>query len=131
MASVVNETSDSESHKGWMSLSTISTPPLQLVAIIGIVMFLLWTSSYVNMQTTSTTINFFLLFLSLVITLIAQFARYVAPTSNVITLEGGDGGQSTWGSVALLMLLLVYISNRLHPIFVIAIVFLYMYILSV
>jgi hypothetical protein len=55
----------------------------------------------------------------------------VAPESNVTNMDGGDGGQSTWGSVALLMFLLIFISNRLHPLFVVAIVFLYMYVLSV
>ncbi|KAK2383666.1 hypothetical protein P8452_38741 [Trifolium repens] len=133
MASLVNESNDSEIKKGWMenSLSSISTPPLQLVAIVGIVVFLLWISSYMNMQSTSTNLNLFLLFLTLVITLISLFGRYVAPESNVTNMDGGDGGQSTWGSVALLMFLLVFISNRLHPLFVVAIVFLYMYVLSV
>jgi hypothetical protein len=133
MASLVNESNDSEIKKGWMenSLSSITTPPLQLVAIVGIVVFLLWISSYMNMQSTSTNLNLFLLFLTLVITLISLFGRYVAPESNVTNMDGGDGGQSTWGSVALLMFLLVFISNRLHPLFVVAIVFLYMYVLSV
>jgi hypothetical protein len=133
MASLVNESNDSEIKKGWMenSLSSITTPPLQLVAIVGIVVFLLWISSYMNMQSTSTNLNLFLLFLTLVITLISLFGRYVAPESNVTNMDGGDGGQSTWGSVALLMFLLIFISNRLHPLFVVAIVFLYMYVLSV
>ncbi|CAJ2677986.1 unnamed protein product [Trifolium pratense] len=133
MASLVNESNDSELKKGWMenSFSSISTPPLQLVAIVGIVVFLLCISSYMNMQSTSTNLNLFLLFLTLVITLISLFGRYVAPQSNVTNMDGGDGGQSTWGSVALLMFLLVFISNRLHPLFVVAIVFLYMYVLSV
>jgi hypothetical protein len=133
MATLVNETNDSELKKGWMenSLSSISTPPLQLVAIVGIVVFLLWISSYMNMQSTSTNLNLFLLFLTLVITLMSLFGRYVAPESNVTNMDGGDGGQSTWGSVALLMFLLIFISNRLHPLFVVAIVFLYMYVLSV
>jgi hypothetical protein len=133
MASLVNESNDSEIKKGWMenSLSSITTPPLQLVAIVGIVVFLLWISSYMNMQSTSTNLNLFLLFLTLVITLMSLFGRYVAPESNVTNMDGGDGGQSTWGSVALLMFLLIFISNRLHPLFVVAIVFLYMYVLSV
>ncbi|WJX46691.1 hypothetical protein P8452_33465 [Trifolium repens] len=133
MATLVNETNDSELKKGWMenSLSSISTPPLQLVAIVGIVVFLLWISSYMNMQSTSTNLNLFLLFLTLVITLMSLFGRYVVPESNVTNMDGGDGGQSTWGSVALLMFLLIFISNRLHPLFVVAIVFLYMYVLSV
>ncbi|KAK2437515.1 hypothetical protein QL285_022399 [Trifolium repens] len=133
MATLVNETNDSELKKGWMenSLSSISTPPLKLVAIVGIVVFLLWISSYMNMQSTSTNLNLFLLFLTLVITLMSLFGRYVAPESNVTNMDGGDGGQSTWGSVALLMFLLIFISNRLHPLFVVAIVFLYMYVLSV
>jgi len=132
MATVVNESRDSELKKGWMenSLSSISTPPLQLVALVGIVVFLLWVSSYMNMQSTSTNLNLFLLFLTLLITLISLFGRYMAPASNVI--EGVDDGvQSTWGSIALLVFLLVFISNRLHPMFVVTIVFLYMYVLSV
>jgi uncharacterized membrane protein len=132
MATVMNESRDAELKKGWMenSLSSISTPPLQLVALVGIVVFLLWISSYMNMQSTSTNLNLFLLFLTLLITLISLFGRYMAPASNVI--EGGDDGvQSTWGSVALLVFLLVFISNRLHPMFVVTIVFLYMYVLSV
>jgi len=132
MATVVNESRDSELKKGWMenSLSSISTPPLQLVALVGIVVFLLWISSYMNMQSTSTNLNLFLLFLTLLITLISLFGRYMTPASNVT--EGGDDGvQSTWGSIALLVFLLVFISNRLHPMFVVTIVFLYMYVLSV
>lgn len=134
MATVVNESRDLELKKGWMenSLSSISTPPLQLLALVGIVVFLLWISSYMNMQSTSTNLNLFLLFLTLLITLISLFGRYMAPASNSNVIEGGDDGvQSTWGSVALLVFLLVFISNRLHPMFVVTIVFLYMYVLSV
>ncbi|CAL5213742.1 unnamed protein product [Lathyrus oleraceus] len=132
MASLVNKSSDSEMKKGLMenSLSSLSTPPLQLMAIVGIVVFLLWISSYINMQSTSTKLNLLLLFLTLVISLISLFGRHVAPTSIVTNLDGGDGGQSTWGSIALLVFLLVFISNRLHPVFVVAIVFMYMYVLS-
>lgn len=131
MASLVNESRDSELKKGWMetSLSSLSTLPLQLMAIVGIVVFLLWISSYINMQSTSTKLNMLLLFLTLVITLISLFGRHVDPASIVTNLDGGDGGQSTWGSVVFLVFLLVFISNRLHPVFVVAIVFLYMYVL--
>lgn len=135
MAWVLNERRD----PGWKkSLSSISAPPLPLLAIVGIVVFLLWVSSYLNyksaMQTPTVNVNLFLLFLPLVITLIAQFGRYVVPPAlNVTSSHGEDGaaGPSPWGWVALLVLLLILISNQLHPMFVIAIVFLYMYIVSV
>ncbi|KAJ1394870.1 putative transmembrane protein [Sesbania bispinosa] len=137
MSSVVLERRD---EKGWSrgnSLVSITAPPLQLVAIVGIVVFLLWVSSYMNykaaMQTTTINVNLFLLFLPLVITLIAQYGRFMVPEPPKVTTSGGgeDGGPSPWGWVALVVLLLSLISYRLHPIFVVTIVLFYLYILSV
>ncbi|XP_057415091.1 uncharacterized protein LOC130709967 [Lotus japonicus] len=146
MASVLNERSgDQEPKTGWKgnALSSISAPPLQLLAIVGIVVFLLWVSSHMNsksaMETTSNTnVNLFLLFLPLVITLIAQFGRFgvaVPATNNNATTTSssygdGDEGPSPWGWVPFVVLLLVLISNQLHPFIVMAIVSLYMYVVS-
>ncbi|KAI4336778.1 hypothetical protein L6164_015260 [Bauhinia variegata] len=65
--------------QGWTenTLSSISAPPLPLVTIVGIVMFLLWVSSYINFKTSMETavinLNLLLLFLPLVLIFIARY----------------------------------------------------------
>lgn len=64
-----------------------------------------------------------------VLTLIAQGTRLVLPAPSATRLHDEDVESSSmpWGWVVSVVMLLVLISNRLHPIFVIAIVFLYVY----
>ncbi|KAL2343718.1 hypothetical protein Fmac_005003 [Flemingia macrophylla] len=125
MASPLNERRDSQWNREWAGNTLIAAPPLPLLAIVGIVVFLLWLSSYLNhtMQTASTNVNLFLLFLSLVLTLLAQGARLMFPAQNV-TLHNGDAmsGSSSmpWGWVVSVLMFLILISNLLHPIFVLS-----------
>lgn len=108
--------------QGWTknTLSSISAPPFQLVAIVGIVMFLLLVPSFINfkstMQTATINFNLFLLVLPLMLILIAQFisrygARLVVPVPPSIFRRGraqtGGGGGSPWGVATLVVLLLV------------------------
>ncbi|TKY59579.1 DNA-directed RNA polymerase II subunit rpb2 [Spatholobus suberectus] len=139
MATRLNETRDSEWKKTWTGNALLSAPPLPLLAIVGIVVFWLWVSSHLNynysaMQTATTNVNLFLLFLPLVLTLIAQGKRLVLPEPSVTRLHDGDAESESSsiprGWVVSVVMLLVLIPYRLHPIFVIAIVFLYVYLLS-
>ncbi|CAL0305869.1 unnamed protein product [Lupinus luteus] len=107
--------------QGWTknTLSSISAPPFQLVAIVSIVMFLLLVPSFINFKSTmhTATINFniFLLLLPLVLIFIAHFiSRYgeslVVPVPRSIfrlSRAGTGGGGSPWGVAALVVLLLV------------------------
>ena len=110
--------------QGWTisTLSSISAPPLQLLAVVGIVMFLLFVPSYIKfkstMQTATINLNFLLLFLPLVLIFIAHSisrhgSRLVVPVPLLSlgralarTRTGGAGG-SPWGVAALVVLLLV------------------------
>ncbi|KAK7400217.1 hypothetical protein VNO78_11417 [Psophocarpus tetragonolobus] len=138
MASPLNQRREPEWKKAWTGNTLLSVPPLPLLAIVGIVVFLLWVSSYLNnyssMQIATTNVNLFLLFLPLVLTLIAQGARFVLPAPSVTRLHDGDAESESsslpWGLFVSVVMLLVLISYRLHPIFVTAIVFLYVYLLS-
>ncbi|XP_027348416.1 uncharacterized protein LOC113859969 [Abrus precatorius] len=140
MSSVLNERRDAEWKKTWTGNTLLSAPPLSLLAIVGIVVFLLWLSSYLNlnykytaMQMATTNLKMLLLFLPLVLTLMAQGGRLVVPASSVARFHDRDEESESsiyWGWVTFVVFLLVLISYRLHPIFVIAIVFLYVYILS-
>ncbi|KAL1309306.1 hypothetical protein HN51_052005 [Arachis hypogaea] len=111
--------------QGWTmnTLSSISAPPFQLVAIVAIVMFLLLLPSYIKLRTTMQTatinLNFLLLFLPLLLILVAHSiskhgSRLVlpAPVSSLAramgrTSSAGTGGGSPWGVAALVVLLLV------------------------
>ncbi|XP_020229205.1 uncharacterized protein LOC109810205 [Cajanus cajan] len=110
--------------QGWTisTLSSLSAPPLQLVAIVGIVMFLLFLPSYINFKSTlhTATIAFhvFLLFLPLFLILIAYTIskhgpRLLVPPpppfSGGIRLRTPPGG-FPWGVAALVVLLLVLAS---------------------
>lgn len=108
------------------TLSSISAPPLQLVSVVGIVMFLLFVPSYINfkstVQTTTMSFHMFILILPLLLIFTAYFLskcgpRLVLPVglfgrrleqSNV---QAG-GGSSPWG-VAVLVLLLLVLASKL------------------
>ncbi|ESW31007.1 hypothetical protein PHAVU_002G200900 [Phaseolus vulgaris] len=139
MASPLNERSEPESKPAWRGNNLLSVPPPPLLAIVGIVVFLLWVSSQLNnnylvMQIATTNVNFFLLFLPLVLTLIVQGTRLVPPAPSVRPLHDGDAESESssipWGWVISVLMLLVLTSYRLHPILVVGIVFLYVYLLS-
>ncbi|KAG4398633.1 hypothetical protein GLYMA_08G079700v4 [Glycine max] len=142
MATPLNETREPEWKKAWTAGNTLlSAPPLPLLAIVGIVVFLLWVSSQLNtnyssMQIATTNVNLFLLFLLLVLTLIAQGTRLVLPAAPSVTslydadVESSESSSMPWGWIVSALMLLVLISNRLHPIFVIATVVVYVYFLS-
>lgn len=139
MASPLNERSEPESKQAWRGNNLLSVPPPPLLAIVGIVVFLLWVSSQLNnnylvMQIATTNVNFFLLFLPLVLTLIVQGTRLVPPAPSVRPLHDGDAESESssipWGWVVSVLMLLVLTSYRLHPILVVGIVFLYVYLLS-
>ncbi|KAJ1421627.1 hypothetical protein SESBI_13579 [Sesbania bispinosa] len=119
--------------QGWTknTLSSLSAPPLQLVSIVGIVMFLLFVPSYVNFKSTvkTATIGFhlFLLILPLLLILIAYSISKLSGARLVVPLPLSFFGRrlrprsseastsaSPWGVAALVVLLLVlasYLSN--------------------
>ena len=136
MALLLSERRDPELKQGWWSGSTlysISAPSLQLLAVVGIVVFLLWTSSYLNYKAPTINASLLLLLLPLVLLLVALYGRLVVPAPNVKVKHshGEDGASSPWGLAALGTLVLVLVYYRPHLIFVVGIVFLYMYILSI
>jgi len=104
----------------------LKSPPLQLVSIVGIVMFLLVVPSYINFKQTvhkaNISFHFFLLILPLLLIFIAYFIskcgpRLVIPVDffgrrliqSRARIEGG--GSSPWGVAALVVLLLVLASK--------------------
>ncbi|KAK7283414.1 hypothetical protein RIF29_12914 [Crotalaria pallida] len=107
--------------QGWTNntLSSLSAPPLQLVAIVSIVMFLLLVPSIINfkstMQTATINFNIFLLVLPLMLIFIAHFIskhgeKIVVPRPLLIFRRARaqtEGGGSPWGVAALVVLLLV------------------------
>ncbi|CAJ1935912.1 unnamed protein product [Sphenostylis stenocarpa] len=139
MASALNERREPEWKKAWPGNTLLSFPPLPVLALVGIVVFWLWLSSQLNnnylaMQIATTNVTLFLLFLPLVLTLIAQGTRLVLPAPSVMPLHDEDveseSSSMPWGWVISVLMLLVLISYRLHPVFVVAVVFLYVYLLS-
>ncbi|KAG5048005.1 hypothetical protein JHK85_009108 [Glycine max] len=121
--------------QGWTrsTLYSLSAPPLQLLAIVAIVMFLLFVPSYINFKSTvqTATIGFhvFLLFLPLLLIFVAYTISKYGPRLVVpapppffggirVRTEAGSGG-FPWGVAALVVLLLVlasYLSDfRLIP----------------
>ncbi|XP_061373309.1 uncharacterized protein LOC133315659 [Gastrolobium bilobum] len=118
--------------QGWTinTLYSISAPPLQLLSIVGIVMFLLFVPSYINfkstVQTTTVSFHVFLLVLPVVLIFIAYYisrcgTRLVLPVPpsffgrvRMRARTSETGGSSPWGvaaSVVLLLVLASYISN--------------------
>lgn len=112
---------------GWtgQTLSNISAPPLPLLALFGIVVFLLAVSQYTNYKSrlNNTKINF-QLFLLLVPVLLIFFMRsgltsgrlrfnfwapQLRPDSSA---QRGGTGASPWGVAMLLVLLLVLVSYQ-------------------
>lgn len=139
MASTLDDRREPEWKKAWTGNTLLSIPPLPVLAIVGIVVFLLWFSSHLHnyysaMQIATPIVNLFLLLLPLVLTLITKGTRLMLPQSSVTRLYDGDAESESssmpWGWIVSVMMLLVVISYRLHPLFVIAIVFLYVYLLS-
>ncbi|KAK7409913.1 hypothetical protein VNO78_00312 [Psophocarpus tetragonolobus] len=113
--------------QGWTrsTLYSLSAPPLQLLAIVGIVMFLLFVPSYINLRSTvqTATIAFhvFLLVLPLLLILVAYAIskhgpRLVLPAPPSF-FGGGvqtEAGGFPWGVAAFVLLLIVlasYLSN--------------------
>lgn len=114
--------------QGWTisTFSSISAPPLQLLSIVAIVIFLLFIPSYINFKSTvqTATINFhlFRLVLPLLLIFIAYFislcgSRLVLPVmffGRRVVATGGGGGGSPWSVAAFVVLVLVlasYLSN--------------------
>ncbi|KAI4316939.1 hypothetical protein L6164_024863 [Bauhinia variegata] len=102
--------------QGWAenTLSSISAPPLPLLTIVGIVMFLLWVSSYSNykssMETAMINLNLLLLLLPLILIFVAHHISSLASPEVKQHLVGREGGGSPWRVAALLVLLLVLLS---------------------
>lgn len=104
------------------TLSSLSAPPLQLLFIVGIVMFLLFVPSYINFKSTvqTATIGFhvFLLVLPLLLIFIAYtISKYgprlvlPAPPSFFGSVPvRTEAGGFPWGVAALVLLLLVLAS---------------------
>ncbi|RDX69059.1 hypothetical protein CR513_51879, partial [Mucuna pruriens] len=125
MASTLKERREAEWKKAWTGNAVLSAVPLPLLAIVGIVVFLLCVSLYLNHPYSGTTnVKLFLLFLPLVLNLIAQGTRLVLPAPSVTRLHDGDvqseSSSTPWGWVVSVVMLLVFIFNRIHPIFVTA-----------
>ena len=107
---------------GWTvsTLSSISAPPLPLVLIIGIVIFLLSISSYLNYKSTmqNVMINFNMILLVLPLLLIfithsvSRYGQIVIPALHVKQQFLGQAGRSPWGVAALVVLLLVLVSYQ-------------------
>ncbi|KAK7310965.1 hypothetical protein RJT34_08785 [Clitoria ternatea] len=115
--------------QGWTmnTLSSISAPPFQLLAIVGIVMFLLFVPSYINFKSTvqTATIGYhmFLLLLPLLLIFLAYIIsrhgqRFVVPVPppffGRVRIPTEAGGSPPWGVAALVLLLLLlasYLSN--------------------
>ncbi|MED6118839.1 hypothetical protein PIB30_006334 [Stylosanthes scabra] len=127
--------SSTELKKGWSgnTVYPVSAPPLQLVAIVGIVVFLLWTSSYMNykasMQTATANTNLLVLILPVLLLLIALYGRLAVPVKHYSNNED-EPSSSPIGLAAMASLVLVLIYHQPHLIFVVAILFLYTYVLS-
>ncbi|KAL1366290.1 hypothetical protein HN51_014135 [Arachis hypogaea] len=139
MASTLSDKTDTELKQGWSgkTLYSVSAPPLQLVAIVGIVVLLLWISSYMNykasMQTATANANLLLLILPLVLLLTALYGRLAVPLKQYYYKSNGEDGPSSSpsGLAAMVALVLVLVYHRPHLIFVVAIVLFYTYVLSV
>ncbi|KAL5557884.1 hypothetical protein UlMin_034095 [Ulmus minor] len=125
MGWLIRERRGSAWKAGWteQTLASISAPPLPLMAIFGIVMTLLFISSYINykMQMQKTMIGFkmFLLFLPLLLVFVAlmmtKYGRFVAVTPVTKNYPANqDEGGSPWGVAVMVGLLLVLVSYQSH-----------------
>ncbi|KAG5057783.1 hypothetical protein JHK82_012763 [Glycine max] len=115
MATPLNETREPEWKKAWTARNTLlSAPPLPILAIVGIVVFLLWVSSQLNNNVLLIHANSHnqrelvpLVFAS-VLTLIAQGTRLVLPAPSATRLHDEDVESSSmpWGWVVSVVMLL-------------------------
>lgn len=107
------------------TLSSIAAPPLQLVSIVGIVMFLLFVPSYIKFRSTvqaaNTSFHIFRLVLPLLLILIAYFISRCGSRIKVpgalsflgrrVRGRAETGGSPPWGVAATVVVLLVLASS--------------------
>ncbi|KAF5752032.1 hypothetical protein HS088_TW02G01052 [Tripterygium wilfordii] len=99
--------------QGWtgQTLSSISTPPLPLLTIFGIVIVLLWLSQYTEYKAElhQRTTNFQLFIFLLPILLIIFMASYSAIGRFSYWQSQNLGGGSPWGIAILVVLVLLLV----------------------
>lgn len=102
--------------QGWtgQTLGSISTPPLHLLTIFGIVFVLLWFSHYTGYQTQlrTTAMNFQLFLFLLPILLVLLMASNSSGWRFNFALSRSDHGGSPLGIASLVVLLLVLLSYQ-------------------
>lgn len=112
--------------RGWSdhTIASISTPPLQLLAIFGIVISLLWFSSYTGYkaQLHETAVNFQLFLFLLPVLMVLFMASYSMIGRLYIPFQRPSGqesvhraGASPWGVAILLAVLLFLLSYHSSP----------------
>ena len=102
--------------QGWtgQTLGSISTPPLHLLTIFGIVVVLLWFSHYTGYKTQlrTTAMNFQLFLFLLPILLVLLMASNSSGWRFNCPLSRSDHGGSPLGIASLVVLLLVLLSYQ-------------------
>lgn len=102
--------------QGWtgQTLGSISTPPLHLLTIFGIVFVLLWFSHYTGYKTQlrTTAMNFQLFLFLLPILLVLLMASNSSGWRFNFPLSRSDHGGSPLGIASLVVLLLVLLSYQ-------------------
>lgn len=108
---------------GWrdQTLGSMSAPPSPLMALVGIVVLLLFLSSYTNyksqMRKTQIGFNLFLLFLPILLIFLAyymtKYGRFqiVSPTTKAMVFHD-QSGASPWGVGLFLGLMLILVSYQ-------------------
>ncbi|XP_031283249.1 uncharacterized protein LOC116141909 [Pistacia vera] len=107
--------------QGWaeQTLSSVSAPPLPLVAIFGIIFLLFWLSSYINyklqMQHTMINLKVFLLFLPVLLIFAVQLTESFRPKTYRRPADvGSNFCNLPWSVMVLVVLLLVMVSYHSH-----------------
>ncbi|KAL6212799.1 hypothetical protein ACLB2K_018015 [Fragaria x ananassa] len=104
---------------GWrdQTLASMSAPPSPLLALVGIVVLLLYLSSYSNYKAqihqTQASFNLFLLFLPMILIFLAyymtKYGRFMSPAMKE-TVVNDQSEASPWGVSLFLGLMLVLVS---------------------
>ncbi|PRQ27208.1 hypothetical protein RchiOBHm_Chr6g0302871 [Rosa chinensis] len=106
---------------GWreQTLASMSVPPSPLIALVGIVVLLLYLSSYSNyraqMYKTQASFNLFLLFLPMILIFLAyymtKYGRFMSPSTKEKVVNA-QSGASPWGVSLFLGLMLMLVSYQ-------------------